>query len=85
MLQLQPVIPITVVSGAGWKGPTGKAMAIGWVDRGADHHMIWIVFMDSTGECWQVENPNVRARPNITWGRPLNFVYPPVDTGPELR
>ena len=73
MLQLQPSLPVSVVDGHGWAGPTGKAMAILVTDRGCDHHLLWTVFMDSDGSCWQVPNPNIRARVNVTHGRPLNF------------
>lgn len=69
ILQLDPVIPVNVIGGPGWKGPTGYGMAIGWWQASIEHHLVWIVFMDETGQCWEVENPFIRARTNITWGR----------------
>jgi hypothetical protein len=38
--------------------------------------------MDETGQCWEVENPHVRFRMNITWGRPSPEGPPPAG-GPE--
>ena len=70
LIQLHTPIPVTVVPGSGWLGPTGKGMAIGWWQPSIDYHLIWFVFFDETGQMWQVENPNIRARANFTWGRP---------------
>jgi hypothetical protein len=68
IIQLPTPIPVRVVGD--WKGPTGKGMAIGWFQESIDHHLTWLVFMDDTGQCWEVENPYIRARENLTWGRP---------------
>lgn len=63
------VVNERIVDGQEWNGPIGNCMVIAWVDRHPDLHLIWLVIMDSTGECWEVENPFVRARTNLTWGR----------------
>lgn len=70
ILQLNPPIPMAIVGGHDWAGPTGDGMAILVLDNGPDHHLVWTIVLDATGQVWSAENPNVRARPNITWGRP---------------
>jgi hypothetical protein len=62
ILQLNPPIPVYIVG----KG-NGYAQVL--VDNGPEYHLQWVVFMDETGECWTVENPQVRAQKNITMGR----------------
>lgn len=69
LIQLRTPMPISVVGGAGWEGPVGKAMAVGWFQESIDHHIVWIAVMDETGQCWEVENPYIRFRQNFTWGR----------------
>lgn len=63
MLQLNPPVPVVVTSKGGQKG-----QAIGWIDYGGEHHLIWIVALDN-GEVWCVPNPEVRMQPNWTLGR----------------
>jgi hypothetical protein len=29
---------------------------------------MWVVFLDDSGECWAIANPEVRAMPNYTYG-----------------
>lgn len=70
LIQLPIPFPIEIVGGKGWAGPTGPGMAVGWFQPHIEHHIVWIIFLDSTGQCWEVENPFIRARPNFTWGRP---------------
>ena len=70
IIQLNPVIPVRIVAHPDWKGPIGNGMAIAWFQPNIDHHLTWIVCFDSDGTFWEVENPYVRARTNITWGRP---------------
>ena len=73
--QLHTPIPVNVVAGCGWQGPTGKAMAFAWFQMSIEGNMVFVVAMDETGEIWQVEGPNIRMRSNITWGRPLGLTY----------
>lgn len=63
ILQLDPTIPVFIPG----KG-TGQALAL--IDPGTEHHLLWIVAMDSDGEIWTVSNPKVRAQFNVTMGRP---------------
>jgi len=62
ILQLNPPIPVFIVG-------KGKGYAQALIDNGPEHHLQWTVFMDETGECWTVENPQIRAQNNITLGR----------------
>ena len=60
--QLNPPLPL--------RTPKGDGLAHMVIDYGPEHHLMWTVFMDATGECWTFPNPEVRAAPNITMGRP---------------
>ena len=62
MKQLSPPIPVDT--------PKGKALCIGWIDYGPEHHLIWICFQNDTRECWCWNNPDIRAQSNPTMGRP---------------
>lgn len=46
----------------------GKGLAIHVIDYGPEHHLMWVVVLDDTGEIWTVSNPGVRVRPNPTLG-----------------
>jgi len=61
--QLDPTLPMTVEG----KGP-GYAIAV--IDYGPEHHLIWVVAIDATGEIWSAANPSVRMQSNWTMGRP---------------
>lgn len=64
MKQLNPTIPMDT--------PLGRGFAHFVIDYGQEHHLLWVVFIDSTGECWTFPNPEVRIQPNPTMGtRPL--------------
>lgn len=58
ILQLDPTIPVIT--------PEGKGFAHLVIDYGQEHHLLWVVFLDNTGECWTFSNPEVRAQPNPT-------------------
>jgi hypothetical protein len=60
--QLNPTIPVTVTD-------KGKGYAIGVIDYGQEHHLLWVVVLDSGGEIWTVANPKVRVQKNWTMGR----------------
>jgi hypothetical protein len=60
--QLDPTLPMTVEG----KG-RGYAMAV--IDYGPEHHLIWVVALDDTGEVWSAPNPLVRMQSNWTMGR----------------
>lgn len=61
MLQLEPPVPVIT--------PRGKAMAHVLIDPGIEHDLQWVCFLDATGECWTVRNPDIRAQENLTMGR----------------
>lgn len=60
-VQLNPPVPLDTDKGAG--------MALGIIDYGTEHNLIWVVALDENGEIWCLKNPSVRAQKNITFGR----------------
>lgn len=61
--QLDPPIPLEVID-------KGKGFAIGMIDYGPEHNLIWVTAIDDTGEIWCAPNPKVRMQQNWTLGRP---------------
>ena len=61
ILQLNPPMPMET--------PKGKGLAHFLIDYGAEHHLLWTVFIDATGECWTFANPEIRAQSNPSLGR----------------
>lgn len=61
IIQLNPPIPLET--------PKGKAMAHVLLDYGTEYDLIWICFIDETGECWNFRNPEIRLQKNLTFGR----------------
>jgi hypothetical protein len=61
--QLSPTLPVTVEG-------KGKGYAIGVIDYGQEHSLIWVTAIDETGEIWCAPNPKVRLQSNWTMGRP---------------
>lgn len=49
--------------------PKGRGFAYFLIDYSTEHDLIWIVFIDETGECWNFRNPEVRLQKNLTFGR----------------
>jgi hypothetical protein len=64
LTQLDPTIPVIVTSSLNAKG-----RALGRVDYGEDHHIIWIVALDLNGEIWHVPNPEIRLDKNWSMQR----------------
>jgi hypothetical protein len=62
MMQLNPSIPVST--------PVGNGYAFMVIDYGEDHHLLWTVAIDQTGEIWTYSNPHVRVRPNVTMDAP---------------
>ena len=60
--QLNPTLPVTVEG-------KGSGFAFAVIDYGQEHHLIWVVALDGSGEIWSAANPNVRLQPNWTMGR----------------
>ena len=61
-VQLDPPLPLHVID-------KGNGYAIGVIDYGQEHDLIWVTAIDTTGEIWCAPNPVVRFRPNWTVGR----------------
>ncbi|WP_337190585.1 hypothetical protein [Tsuneonella aeria] len=60
--QLNPPIPLHVLD-------KGDGLAIGLIDYGPEHNLIWITAIDATGEIWCAPNPKVRMQANWSMGR----------------
>ena len=64
MLQLNPPIPLDT--------PKGKGFAHFVIDYGQEFHLLFVTFIDATGECWTFQNPEIRLQqPNSSMGRPM--------------
>lgn len=63
MIQLNPPIPVQT--------PKGPGLAHLVIDYGPEFNLIWVVFLDESGECWSFDNTKIRAQKNITMGRTL--------------
>lgn len=60
ILQLDPCLPLVTVK--------GKGFAHFLIDYGQEHDLIWVVFLKDSGECWCVQNKDVRMEKNFTMG-----------------
>ncbi len=60
--QLNPTLPVHVLE-------RGDAYAIGVIDYGQEHNLIWVTVLNETGEVWCAPNPMVRFGKNWTMGR----------------
>ncbi|WP_236614842.1 hypothetical protein [Sphingobium baderi] len=61
--QLNPPIPVNVIG-------KGAGYAIGVIDYGQEHNLIWVTAISETGEIWCAPNPVVRMTKNWTMDRP---------------
>jgi hypothetical protein len=61
-MQLNPTIPLHVLG-------KGDGYAIGMIDYGQEHNLIWVTAIDETGEIWCAPNSKVRLGKNWTMGR----------------
>ena len=61
MIQINPPLPLDT--------PKGKGYAHFVIDYSQEHHLIWVVFLDDSGECWSFQNPEIRLQNNFTMGR----------------
>jgi len=61
MLQLTPPIPVIT--------PKGKGYAHILIDYSQEHDLLWVIFLDSSGECWTYSNKDIKICPNTTLGR----------------
>lgn len=60
--QLNPPLPVTIID-------KGKGYAIGVIDYGQEHNLIWVTALNDSGEIWCAPNPKVRMQGNWTMGR----------------
>ena len=60
--QLNPPLPLHVLG-------KGAGHAIGVIDYGVEHHLVWVTAIVETGEIWCAPNPRVRMQSNWTMGR----------------
>ncbi len=63
--QLNPPIPLHVLD-------KGDGLAVGLIDYGPEHNLIWVTALDACGEVWCAPNPSVRFLRNWTMGRREN-------------
>jgi hypothetical protein len=61
--QLNPPLPLHVLT-------KGEGYALGMIDYGPEHNLIWVTAINATGEIWCAPNPTVRLGKNWTMGRP---------------
>ena len=67
--QLNPPIPLSVLG-------KGEGYAVGLIDYGQEHNLIWVTAINETGEIWCAPNPSVRMTKNWTMGRAASIVVP---------
>jgi hypothetical protein len=60
--QLNPALPLHVLD-------RGDGYAIGLIDYGQEHNLIWVTVLNESGEVWCAPNPVVRFGKNWTMGR----------------
>ena len=66
MIQLDP-FPVEIIEN-NLNIPTGKGLAIGWIDYSIEENLIWVIGLDNR-QIWLAPNPIVRMRENLTIGR----------------
>ena len=64
IIQLNPALPVMT--------PKGEAYAHFLIDYGIEEHLMFVCFINNTGECWTYKNTKIRMLPNITLGRTNN-------------
>ncbi len=64
--QLDPPIPLHVLG-------KGDGYALGVIDYGQEHNLIWVTAISKSGEIWCAPNPEVRMQTNWTMGRAANL------------
>lgn len=61
MLQLNPPLPVLT--------PKGEGLACFVIDYGIEHDLIWVCAIATSGECWCINNPDIRFHKNWTFAR----------------
>ena len=60
--QLDPPIPLHVLG-------KGDGYAVGVIDYGQEHNLLWVTALNESGEIWCAPNPEVRMAKNWSMGR----------------
>ena len=61
MIQLNPPLPL--------RTPKGDAYAYFLIDYGMEEDLLWVCFINKTGECWTFKNGKIKLKPNYTFDR----------------
>jgi hypothetical protein len=61
IIQLNPTLPLET--------PRGKGFAHFVIDYSQEHDLLWVVFLDDSGECWTFQNSEIRIQKNLSIGR----------------
>jgi hypothetical protein len=61
ILQLNPALPLQTPKGKGW--------AHFLIDYSQEHDLLYVVFLNDTGECWTFPNSQIRMDTNFSLGR----------------
>lgn len=75
MLQLNPPIPLQT--------PKGSAWATAMIDYGPQWDLMWVTFVEATGECWTFRNPEIRQGKNYTFNHPEPTPIRPRSEAPQ--
>lgn len=59
--RINPPIPLNT--------PKGNGFAHFLIDYSQEHNLVWLVFIDETGECWCFQNEEIRLSKNLTFNR----------------
>lgn len=60
MMQLNPPLPVDT--------PRGPAYAHLVIDYSQEHYVLYVCFLQETGECWVLPNRDVKLQQNLTMG-----------------
>lgn len=66
IFQLSPPLPLYIIN-------KGTGLAHFLIDYGPESHLYWVVFLDENGECWTVDNTQIRAQNNYTLNRKVDY------------
>ena len=61
IIQVNPTLPLET--------PHGKGFAHFVIDYSQEHDLLWVVFLDDSGECWTFQNSEIRIQKNLSIGR----------------
>lgn len=75
MLELKVALPLLT--------PKGKALCHYIIDYGIEHHLMFVCFLDETGECWTFSNTEIRIENNQTIGRQVSPSKPVLPSQPH--